>query len=110
MLRRQRGNCFDCSVLLCSLLVGVGFDAYCVCGYADQEVTLLNQTRRDCPPLRGEEKVCTISLRLDALSVSYQVVRVHRGGLFVNILWHCNYSVYTHVYMCSNSMHVDMTS
>ena len=38
VLRRQQGNCFDFSNLLCSLLLGAGYDAYCVCGYATKEV------------------------------------------------------------------------
>ncbi|KAJ3595832.1 hypothetical protein NHX12_002246 [Muraenolepis orangiensis] len=34
VLERQRGTCFDSSTLLCSLLLGAGYDAYCVSGYA----------------------------------------------------------------------------
>ena len=57
VLKRQRGNCFDYSVLLCSLLVGVGYDAYCVCGYATQDVTEHNLTRKTCPLLVEKEEV-----------------------------------------------------
>ena len=57
VLKQQKGNCFDYSVLLASLLIGVGYDAYCVCGYADQEVTLLNQMRRTCPLLQEKREV-----------------------------------------------------
>ena len=28
----QKGDSFDISILLCSLLIGVGYDAYCVYG------------------------------------------------------------------------------
>ena len=56
MLKRQRGNCFDYAILLCSLLVGVGYDAYCVCGYATQEVTQHNLTRKMCPLLTEREE------------------------------------------------------
>ena len=57
VLKQQKGSCFDYAVLLTSLLIGVGYDAYCVCGYADQEVTLLNQMRKTCPLLKEESKV-----------------------------------------------------
>ena len=45
------------SVLLCSLLIGVGYDAYCVCGYATREMCLMDQTRRVCPLLEPEGEV-----------------------------------------------------
>lgn len=41
---RQCGNCYDQSVLLCSLLEGVGYDAYVVSGYAARSVTLKEGT------------------------------------------------------------------
>eukprot|EP00962_Isochrysis_galbana_P012214 scaffold3451_cov116-Isochrysis_galbana.AAC.6 len=40
----QAGDCFDCAQLLCSLLLGVGYDAYVVSGYAPKAVTLVDQT------------------------------------------------------------------
>lgn len=57
MLKEQRGNCFDYAVLLASLLIGVGYDAYCVCGYASQDVCLLNLGRDTCPSLKEKEEV-----------------------------------------------------
>ncbi|KPP70764.1 hypothetical protein Z043_110380 [Scleropages formosus] len=36
VLQTRRGNCFDFSTLLCSLLLGAGYDAYCVSGYAEK--------------------------------------------------------------------------
>ena len=45
------------SIVLCSLLIGAGYDAYCVCGYATREVTLMDQTRDICPLLKQENKV-----------------------------------------------------
>lgn len=44
VLRWQAGDCFDMSMLLCSLLLGVGYDAYVVVGYAHKKVTLCDQT------------------------------------------------------------------
>jgi len=56
-LATQRGDCFDISTLLVSLLVGAGYNAYCVCGYATKNVTLNNQTVRACPEaIEPEEK------------------------------------------------------
>eukprot|EP00756_Hemistasia_phaeocysticola_P014690 Hpha_TRINITY_DN15351_c1_g2::TRINITY_DN15351_c1_g2_i1::g.87928::m.87928 len=37
-LKWQIGDCFDISILLCSLLLGTGYDAYVVIGYASREV------------------------------------------------------------------------
>ncbi|XP_071973018.1 dynein regulatory complex subunit 7 isoform X2 [Engystomops pustulosus] len=52
ILRVQKGNCFDFSVLLCSLLLGAGYDAYCVSGYASREMCLMDETREVCPLLK----------------------------------------------------------
>ncbi|XP_053127437.1 dynein regulatory complex subunit 7 [Hemicordylus capensis] len=57
ILRYQRGNCFDFSVLLCSLLIGAGYDAYCVNGYATREMCLMDETREVCPLLKKSEEV-----------------------------------------------------
>ncbi|KAJ3221485.1 hypothetical protein HK099_003463 [Clydaea vesicula] len=46
-LKIQEGNCFDLSVLLTSLLRGVGYDAYVVSGYASQDITLMDETKTD---------------------------------------------------------------
>ncbi|KAL5464124.1 hypothetical protein EMCRGX_G033091 [Ephydatia muelleri] len=56
VLKTQKGNTFDYGVLLTSLLIGVGYDAYCVCGYATSDVTLFNQTRKVCPLLQEQPK------------------------------------------------------
>ncbi|EGD78866.1 hypothetical protein PTSG_11788 [Salpingoeca rosetta] len=46
-LWRQHGNSFDMSIVLCSLLEGAGFDAYCVFGYASREVTTQHRLRSE---------------------------------------------------------------
>ncbi|NXC50715.1 DRC7 protein, partial [Penelope pileata] len=57
ILKYQRGNCFDFSVLLCSLLIGAGYDAYCVHGYATQDICNLDETLEVCPLLRKPQEV-----------------------------------------------------
>ncbi|XP_027589843.1 dynein regulatory complex subunit 7 [Pipra filicauda] len=57
ILKYQRGNCFDFTVLLCSLLIGAGYDAYCVHGYATQEICALDQTQDPCPLLKKPQEV-----------------------------------------------------
>jgi transglutaminase-like putative cysteine protease len=57
VLDEQKGNCFDYAILLASLLIGVGYDAYCVCGYASEDVCLFNLGRNICPLLKDEEEV-----------------------------------------------------
>ncbi|NXR22968.1 DRC7 protein, partial [Cinclus mexicanus] len=57
ILKYRRGNCFDFTVLLCSLLIGAGYDAYCVHGYATLEMCSLDQTQELCPLLRKPPEV-----------------------------------------------------
>ena len=57
VLKDQRGNCFNYSTLLVSLLIGAGYDAYVVCGYATRETCNMDESRTDCPLLiKNEEK------------------------------------------------------
>lgn len=46
--RWQKGDCFDMSILLVSLLIGVGCDAYCVYGIAPKEITSKNEALMEC--------------------------------------------------------------
>ncbi|XP_075289734.1 dynein regulatory complex subunit 7 isoform X3 [Opisthocomus hoazin] len=57
ILKYQQGNCFDFSVLLCSMLIGAGYDAYCVHGYATREVCTLDETLELCPLLEKPPEV-----------------------------------------------------
>ena len=57
VLKRQKGHVFECATVLCSLLVGVGYDAYDVSGYATREACMADETREDCPLLIVKEKV-----------------------------------------------------
>ena len=43
VLRNQKGDSFDMSIVAVSLLVGVGFDAYVVIGKAPKEITIRNE-------------------------------------------------------------------
>ena len=54
MLMLQGGDCFDMCTVLCSLLLGAGFDAYVVTGYAPTSVTVNDQTSAVCPLLVPE--------------------------------------------------------
>lgn len=49
VLAWQYGDCFDFAVVLCSILIGAGYDAYCVHGRAPKEITTRDQTRTRCP-------------------------------------------------------------
>jgi len=57
VIMRQKGTCFDVSNLLCSMLIGAGYDAYVVSGYATKEVCLADESRQICPLLIPPEKV-----------------------------------------------------
>ena len=52
VLRWQMGDCIDMSIVLCSLLLGVGYDAYVVIGYADKTTCLADETNSQAPHLR----------------------------------------------------------
>jgi transglutaminase-like putative cysteine protease len=47
VLKWQKGDCFDMSIVLVSLLTGVGFDAYVVIGKAPKEITIQNESRME---------------------------------------------------------------
>lgn len=49
ILAWQYGDCFDFAMALCSILIGAGYDAYCVHGHAPKEITTRDQTRTKCP-------------------------------------------------------------
>ena len=50
----QAGDCFDLAVVLCSLLLGVGYDAYVCVGYAPKFITTNDQAGTICPVLERE--------------------------------------------------------
>ncbi|XP_067217266.1 dynein regulatory complex subunit 7 [Linepithema humile] len=50
------GNSFECATLLVSLLLGQGYNAYVVSGYASREQVLCDMTRRICPYLPEKEQ------------------------------------------------------
>jgi hypothetical protein len=52
VLRWQRGDCFDLSIVLCSILLGTGYDAYVVVGKAPREVTTKNESQMVNPLLK----------------------------------------------------------
>jgi len=48
-VKSQVGDCYDLSVLLTTILTGIGYDAYVIIGYADRELTLGDLRYRSCP-------------------------------------------------------------
>ncbi|XP_028322880.1 dynein regulatory complex subunit 7 [Gouania willdenowi] len=49
VMRRRSASSFEYSTLLCSLLLGADFDAFCVSGYADRETCDLDRSLQLCP-------------------------------------------------------------
>jgi hypothetical protein len=49
VLEWQLGDCFDFSIVLCSLLIGCGYDAYVVYGTAPKAITTKDESLMDCP-------------------------------------------------------------
>ncbi|KAG8524304.1 Dynein regulatory complex subunit 7 [Galemys pyrenaicus] len=56
VLKYQKGNCFDFSTLLCSLLIGSGYDAYCVNGYGSKGLCHMDLTREVCPLITTQKE------------------------------------------------------
>nr|CAD7203790.1 unnamed protein product [Timema douglasi] len=54
VLSIQEGYCFEYSTLLVSILIGSGYDAYVVSGYATREFCMNDQSMVDCPHLVKE--------------------------------------------------------
>uniref|UniRef100_M4A2Y9 Dynein regulatory complex subunit 7 MORN domain-containing protein n=1 Tax=Xiphophorus maculatus TaxID=8083 RepID=M4A2Y9_XIPMA len=50
VLRSQKATSFESSTLLCSLLLGLNYDAYVVSGYAAREMCLLDLSLQQCLP------------------------------------------------------------
>eukprot|EP00981_Chlorochromonas_danica_P000336 scaffold85_cov175-Ochromonas_danica.AAC.21 len=46
------GDCFDISTLLCSFLLGAGYDAFVIMGYAPTFITLKDQSHTVCPLIK----------------------------------------------------------
>uniref|UniRef100_H3DBW9 Uncharacterized protein n=1 Tax=Tetraodon nigroviridis TaxID=99883 RepID=H3DBW9_TETNG len=59
VLRNQSATCFEAATLLCSMLIGAHYEAYCVSGYASRELCECDQTHRECPPLDDGKKDVT---------------------------------------------------
>ncbi|XP_072519343.1 dynein regulatory complex subunit 7 isoform X2 [Salminus brasiliensis] len=74
-LRTQRGTCFEFSTLLCSLLLGAGYNAYCVSGYAVKEMCLLNQSRQVCPLLKPQIKEESVNQKQEVRKYSVKPSR-----------------------------------
>ena len=55
VLSWQKGNCFDLSMVLASFLIGNGYDAYVVSGYAPKWICLQDQSETLCPLLDQKE-------------------------------------------------------
>lgn len=45
----QAGDCFDFAIVLCSLLLGTGYDAYVVYGTAPKNITTKDESLMECP-------------------------------------------------------------
>ncbi|XP_076164914.1 dynein regulatory complex subunit 7 [Ptiloglossa arizonensis] len=50
--KMQKGNCFECATFLASLLLGKGYNAFVISGYATREQTMCDLTRTTCPYLQ----------------------------------------------------------
>ena len=56
-LNSNTGDCFDLSTLLCSFLLGNGYDAYVVNGYAPRFITLRDQSMTPCPLINNADSI-----------------------------------------------------
>ncbi|KAL7020012.1 hypothetical protein ACKWTF_011343 [Chironomus riparius] len=66
VLRSRKGNSFEMATLLCSILIGFGFPAMVVSGYATREVTTNDQRRVKCPYIPEDKVEDVVEEELDA--------------------------------------------
>ncbi|XP_046705088.1 dynein regulatory complex subunit 7 isoform X2 [Silurus meridionalis] len=57
VVQTRRGTCFEYSTLLCSLLLGAGYNAFCVSGYAVKEMCLIDLSHQECPLIKPQDTV-----------------------------------------------------
>jgi hypothetical protein len=57
ILKQQVGDSFGFANVLCSLLIGAGYDAYVVCGYAPKWITMNDESWEDPPSYAFEGRV-----------------------------------------------------
>ncbi len=58
----QIGDCFDISIVLCSLLIGAGYNAYVVYGIAPRSVTTKDESNLSCPVFTDDIKIIELDL------------------------------------------------
>ncbi|XP_043255120.1 dynein regulatory complex subunit 7-like [Colletes gigas] len=68
----QKGNCFECATFLTSLLLGQGYNAFVVSGYASREQTLRDLTKTSCPYIR-QPKPPPLSLKKQTKISKYKL-------------------------------------
>lgn len=77
-LESHTGDCFDLSNLLCSFLIGAGYDAYVVHGYAPKFITLKDQSMTQCPMISDASESVKTKQSIDNSSLDEQ-----RGNNYV---------------------------
>jgi hypothetical protein len=86
VLKRQKGNCFEYSTVLCSLLIAAGYDAYSVSGYACRETCLMDEAREICPLLKKREQVlkyCYLAYHCRAVALNNILCRKFESGAMI---------------------------
>ena len=62
MLKWQIGDSLDIAIIICSFLIGSGYDAYVVQGKANKSITTKNESELDCPFLEQPNQDSQIKL------------------------------------------------
>ena len=57
VVKWQIGDCFDLSIVLCSLLIGAGYNAYVIYGKAPRFITSKDETRLPPPEMPDDVKI-----------------------------------------------------
>ena len=65
----QIGDSFDISIVLCSLLIGAGYNAYVVYGKAPRAITTKDESNLSCPHLQDDIKIIELDLDDDKKEV-----------------------------------------
>jgi len=97
VLKWQAGDCFDFSIVLCSLLLGNGYDCFVVYGHAPRVITTRDESLLECPEIdlpvlpsdieesikpeviKEEKKVDKNELLLDPVQQMISVIETERA-------------------------------
>ncbi|BFY98616.1 hypothetical protein BsWGS_01656 [Bradybaena similaris] len=85
-LKLLRGHAFEYSTVLCSMLIGAGYDAFVVSGYATKQVCDLNLEYTKCPFVEDDQVVYTRPITLPVCRYTVRPPRQYKSEYELRML------------------------